>query len=209
MATIIRLQHITASYGNITAIRDINLKINHDDFLAITGPNGCGKTTLINVILRLKTPDEGQVNYFKEGKDVAKLNIGYLPQYSDIDKNFPICVREVVLSGLKSKYTFGLHYTQFQEELARKAIETMGLGQMANRAIGTLSGGQLQRVLLARAIVSKPEVIILDEPNTYVDRQFQDDMYRMLHQLNDNCAIIIVSHDIERMKKEAKNIIRL
>lgn len=209
MATIIRLQHITVSYGNITAIRDINLEINHDDFLAITGPNGCGKTTLINVILRLKTPDEGQVNYFKEGKDVAKLNIGYLPQYSDIDKNFPISVREVVLSGLKSKYTFGLHYTQFQEELAHEATETMGLCQMTNRTIGTLSGGQLQRVLLARAIVSKPEVIILDEPNTYVDRQFQDDMYRMLHQLNDNCAIIIVSHDIERMKKEAKNIIRL
>ena len=114
-----------------------------------------------------------------------------------------------MLSGLKSKYTFGLHYTQFQEELAHEAIETMGLCQMTNRAIGTLSGGQLQRVLLARAIVSKPEVIILDEPNTYVDRQFQDDMYRMLHQLNDNCAIIIVSHDIERMKKEAKNIIRL
>ncbi|WP_232369925.1 MULTISPECIES: metal ABC transporter ATP-binding protein [Prevotella] len=209
MATIIQLQHITASYGDITAIRDINLEIDHNDFLAITGPNGCGKTTLVNVILRLKTPDEGRVTYFKDEEEVAKLNMGYLPQYSDIDKNFPISVSEVVLSGLKSKYTFGLHYTQSQKELAREAIETMELSQMADRAIGTLSGGQLQRVLLARAIVSKPEVIILDEPNTYVDRLFQDDMYRMLHQLNDNCAIIIVSHDIERMKKESKHIIQL
>ena len=209
MTTIIKLQDITASYGNITAIRDVNLEIDQNDFLAITGPNGCGKTTLINVILQLKTPDKGQVYYFKEGKAVAKLNIGYLPQYSNIDKNFPISVNEVVLSGLKSKYTFGLHYTSSQKELAREAIEAMGLSPIANRAIGSLSGGQLQRVLLARAIVSKPEVIILDEPNPYVDRQFQDDMYRMLHQLNDSCAIIIVSHDIERMKKEAKSIIRL
>lgn len=209
MAVIIRLDHISASYGHITAVKDISLQVEHDDFLAILGPNGCGKTTLVNVILGLKTPCEGKVVYLKDNQPTASLNMGYLPQYNDIDKNFPISVREVVLSGLKSKPSLFYHYTKAQKSQADEAILTMGLDAVADRAIGTLSGGQLQRVLLARAIVSKPEVIILDEPNTYIDRRFQDEMYEMLHRLNQNCAIIIVSHDIERMKQEAKHFVQL
>uniref|UniRef100_UPI0040258D6B metal ABC transporter ATP-binding protein n=1 Tax=Prevotella sp. TaxID=59823 RepID=UPI0040258D6B len=149
---------------------------------------------------------KGETNEDKHLKEVKEISMGYLPQYNALDKQFPISVYEVVLSGLsKSKKLFA-RYTKAQHQQVLDTLERMQLTDLKDRHIGALSGGQLQRVLLARSIVAKPDVVILDEPNTYIDRRFQKQMYEMLEQINKECAIIIVSHDIAEVLNNVKHI---
>jgi zinc transport system ATP-binding protein len=202
--TIINIENVTAKYRQTIALENVSLKVLDDDYLGIIGPNGGGKTTLMKIILGMIKPDNGCITFYRNGEKIDKINIGYLPQYTDIDKKFPISVYDVILSGLKKKI-FG-KYTKEQLEQVHKTITDMELGELQNNHIGALSGGQLQRVLLARAIVSKPEVLILDEPNTYIDKRFQEQMYEMLNEINKNCAIIIVSHDIAEIMNNVKHI---
>ena len=209
MAHLVQLQDISAAYNGHIVLSDVNFDIETDDFTAITGPNGCGKTTLAKIILGLKKPQSGEVVYYREGRPTDSLRMGYLPQYTDIDKKFPISVRDVILSGLESHTFFPYRYTRQDRQKVEDVVGLMGLETLASRHIEALSGGQLQRVLLARAVVSKPELVILDEPNTYVDRQFQGEMYKMLHAINRHCAIIIISHDLDTMRCEAKRVIEL
>ena len=213
MTPIIQIEHMSAGYEDKQVLTDINLTIYKDDYLGIIGPNGGGKTTLMRLILGLKKPTEGRIRFFntKEDddtnpKEVNGITMGYLPQYNALDKQFPISVYEVVLSGLsKSKGLFS-RYTKEHHQQVTDTLERMQLTDLRDRHIGALSGGQLQRVLLARAIVSKPDVVILDEPNTYIDRRFQKQMYEMLEQINKDCAIIIVSHDIAEVLNNVKHI---
>ena len=206
MSPIIRIEHLSAGYDQKEVLHDINLTIYSDDYLGIIGPNGGGKTTLMRLILGLKKPTEGSIRFYKDNKEVKEITMGYLPQYNDLDKQFPISVYEVVLSGLsKSKGLFA-RYTQAQHQQVLDTLNRMQLTDLKDRHIGALSGGQLQRVLLARAIVSKPDVVILDEPNTYIDRRFQKQMYEMLEQINKECAIVIVSHDIAEVLNNVKHI---
>ena len=210
---IIQIEHLAAGYAHKQVLNDVNLTVYNDDYLGIIGPNGGGKTTLMRLILGLMKPSDGRIRYFKQTKDaegnstqqeVKEITMGYLPQYNALDKQFPISVYEVVLSGLKKKLF--AHYTQEQHQQVTDTLERMQLSDLKDRHIGALSGGQLQRVLLARAIVSKPDVVILDEPNTYIDRRFQKQMYEMLEQINKECAIIIVSHDIAEVLNNVKHI---
>ena len=223
MIPIIKIEHLSAGYDEKQVLNDINLTVYQDDYLGIIGPNGGGKTTLMRLILGLLKPTDGTIRFFKaernengetvkneDGETVAKevkeISMGYLPQYNDLDRQFPISVYEVVLSGLsKSKGMFS-RYTKAQHQQVLDTLERMQLTELKDRHIGALSGGQLQRVLLARAIVSKPDVLILDEPNTYIDRRFQKQMYEMLEQINKECAIIIVSHDIAEVLNNVKHI---
>ena len=180
--TIIDIENVTAKYSQKTALENASLKVLDDDYLGIIGPNGGGKTTLMKIILGMMKPDCGSVTFYRNGEKTDKINIGYLPQYTDIDRKFPISVYDVILSGLKKKL-FG-KYTKEQLNQVHKTIMDMELEEMKHNHIGTLSGGQLHRVLLARALVSKPEVLILDEPNTYIDKRFQEQMYEMLNEIN-------------------------
>ena len=206
MTPIIKIEHLSAGYDGKQALNDINLTVYQDDYLGIIGPNGGGKTTLMRLILGLKKPTEGKIRFFKDAQEVKEITMGYLPQYNDLDKQFPISVYEVVLSGLsKSKGLFS-RYSKAQHQQVTDTLERMQLIELKDRHIGALSGGQLQRVLLARAIVSKPDMLILDEPNTYIDRRFQKQMYEMLEQINKECAIIIVSHDIAEVLNNVKHI---
>ncbi len=206
MQPIIKLDNITAGYDETTALANVSLTVYDHDFLGIIGPNGGGKTTLVKIILGLMKPKEGNVTYLRNGKHVREITMGYLPQYNDIDKKFPISIYEVVLSGLSRQKRFMKPYSKAQHECVRHTIERMELKGLEKRHIGSLSGGQLQRVLLARAIVSKPEVVILDEPNTYIDQRFQEQMYKMLEAINLDCAIIIVSHDIGTILRNVKDV---
>ena len=201
---IIQIKHVTATYPEKTALKNVSLTVYDDDYLGIIGPNGGGKTTLLKIILGLLKPAEGSIQFFKNGRPANHIRMGYLPQYTDIDKHFPISVHDVVLSGLKKK-RFS-RYNKSQNEQVRQTIEQMELADLQYEAIGTLSGGQLQRVLLARAIVQKPDVLILDEPNTYIDKRFQEQMYEMLNDLNKQCAIVMVSHDIAEILNNVKHI---
>ena len=203
---LIEIEHLSAGYDGKQVLNDINLTVYQDDYLGIIGPNGGGKTTLMRLILRLMKPTEGNIRYYKDGKEVKEISMGYLPQYNQLDKQFPISVYEVVLSGLSKTKSLFSKYSQAQHQQVLDTLERMQLMEFKDRHIAALSGGQLQRVLLARAIVSKPDVVILDEPNTYIDRRFQKQMYEMLEQINKECAIIIVSHDVAEVLNNVKHI---
>lgn len=189
---IIRLQDVSVSFDRRVVLRDIDFTIDKGDFVAITGPNGGGKTTLLRVILKLLKPSSGKVVYFNEGKPAKRLHIGYLPQKNMIDVRFPITVGETVRSGMLHGF-LGRHHN---DRNFKDSVEITGLTDLLDRPIGDLSGGQLQRTLLARAIVSNPDVIVLDEPLSYVDKQFEHQIYRILEDLRQTKTVIIVSHDM-------------
>lgn len=200
------MTHVTAAYDNKVVLHDISLTVWSKDFLGIIGPNGGGKTTLLKVMLGLLTPTSGSICFYKEGKAVSKIRIGYLPQLNQIDRKFPISVREVIASGLASEKPFFQSFNVTQRQQIERTIEKMELEQLAERPIGELSGGQLQRVLLGRSIVSHPQVLILDEPNSYVDKRFESHLYKLLEEINQESAIVLVSHDIGTVLKMVKNI---
>ena len=203
---IIQISDLYAAYEEKTVLSHVDLTVYEQDFLGIIGPNGGGKTTLIKCILGLHQPQKGKIHFYKNGKEVPEINMGYLPQYNNIDKKFPISVYEVILSGLSKQKSIFQRYSNEQHELVRQMIIQMGLEGMDKRAIGELSGGQLQRALLGRALVSNPEVIILDEPNTYIDKRFEAKLYSLLEEINKVRAIILVSHDIGTILKNVKTI---
>lgn len=203
---LIVLNGISAAYGNRVVLHDVDLTVYQNDFLGIIGPNGGGKTTLIKVILGLMKPVKGEISFYNKGKAVESLTMGYLPQYNSIDKKFPISVEEVILSGLSSRKPLIGRFTKEHKEKVKEVISRMGLEGLADRTIGQLSGGQMQRALLGRAIVSDPQVVILDEPSTYIDKQFEARLYELLAEINKDCAIILVSHDVGTVLQNVKSI---
>lgn len=203
---LLTLSHVAASYDGKRVLTDVSMTVAKTDFWGIVGPNGGGKTTLVRLMLGLKQPDEGVVTYYHNGNSTHHISIGYLPQYSHIDRQFPISVREVVLSGLSNQKRLLQPYTTQHHAMVDETLQRLDLTTLAYRHIAALSGGQLQRVLLARAIVAKPDILVLDEPNTYMDRHFQRDMYAVLHELNNECAIVIVSHDVEAVRAHTKQV---
>jgi zinc transport system ATP-binding protein len=197
---IIEIKNLSAAYDGKVVLHDVNLTVYERDFLGIIGPNGGGKTTLVKCILGLLKPATGEIG-FAEGSTV-----GYLPQYSSIDRRFPISVEEVVQSGLCSKKSLTARFTTAHKEKVMEVIRRMGLEGMEKRSIDQLSGGQLQRALLGRAIVSDPSVVILDEPSTYIDKRFEAKLYSLLSEINRECAVILVSHDIGTVLQQVKTI---
>ena len=177
---LIQLSDIAAAYDQKTVLEHVDLTVYEHDFLGVIGPNGGGKTTLMKIMLGLLKPTQGEVRFFQNGQRVTEISMGYLPQYNSIDKKFPISVYEVVLSGLNRQKSLFRSFTKEQHEQVRQVIARMGLEGLEQRAIGQLSGGQLQRALLGRALVSNPQVVILDEPNTYIDKRFEAKLYSLL-----------------------------
>ncbi len=206
MNPIIQIEKLQASYEKKTVLSNASLIIYEKDFLGIIGPNGGGKTTLVKSILGLHRPDQGNIRFYKGGKEVNQINMGYLPQYNSIDKKFPISVYEVIRSGLSKQKSIFRKFSTEQHQSVQQMIARMGLEGLENKAIGELSGGQLQRALLGRALVSNPEVVILDEPNTYIDKRFETKLYSLLEEINKERAIILVSHDIGTVLKNVKTI---
>lgn len=203
---LVRMENVEVGYEEKTVLSQVNLTIYEKDFLGIIGPNGGGKTTLIKSIMGLKEIQGGQICFFKNGTKTNHIGIGYLPQYNRIDKSFPISVEEVVLSGLDAPHNFWKKYTKAQLQQAAATMEKMGLEGMEKRTIGTLSGGQMQRTLLARAVVSQPDLLILDEPDTYIDKKFEAQLYELLTDINKESAIILVSHDIGSVIQNVRSI---
>ncbi len=201
---ILQLKNVTAGYNGQAVLRDINMVIYPHDFIGVIGPNGGGKTTLVKVMLGLLKPWEGSVSYHLASDNSG--GIGYLPQINHIDRKFPISVNDVVLSGLARKQRIFNRFSVREKELAATLMEEMGISQIAGKPIGELSGGQLQRVFLCRSVIASPELLILDEPNTYVDNNFENELYEKLQALNREMAIIVVSHDIGMISSYVKTI---
>lgn len=209
MKPIIEIKNLSAGYDGRTVLHDVNLSIYERDFLGIIGPNGGGKTTLIKCILGLLKPTGGEIRFHTPEKASTKTTstlLGYLPQYNSIDRKFPISVEEVILSGLSIQKSLTSRFTPEQKEKGKQIISRMGLEGLEHRSIGQLSGGQLQRALLGRAIISDPAVLILDEPSTYIDKRFEARLYELLAEINKECAIILVSHDIGTVLQQVKSI---
>ena len=207
MEKIIELENIYAGYDGESVLRDVSFCIYENDFLGVIGPNGGGKTTLVQVVLGLLKPQKGQIKYFRGGLQTDSLRVGYLPQYNTFDTKFPISVRDVVLSGLQSHKNVLFRFSKSDKQQVSEILNMMGLKGVENHAIGELSGGQRQRVLIARALMCQPEILILDEPNTYIDRQNQEKLYDLLNRINKNCAIILVSHDVGTVLQIVRNIV--
>ncbi|MDY0343601.1 MAG: ATP-binding cassette domain-containing protein [Lentimicrobium sp.] len=202
MKKILELTNVSAGYDQELILTDVNFTVYEQDFIGIIGPNGGGKTTLVKLILGMIKPAAGKIEYFGSR---GHNHIGYLPQVSTTDRDFPISVLEVVLSGLMSVKGRGF-YSAKEQKLAHEVLEMLGIGLLAKKSIGKLSGGQMQRVYLGRAIIARPQLLILDEPNTFVDNKFEHDLYELLRVLNNEMAILMVSHDVGTITSYIKTI---
>jgi zinc transport system ATP-binding protein len=198
---IVRLQNIMAGYDTDPVLKNVSIDIFSHDFVGIIGPNGGGKTTMIKVLLGILKPFQGEVTF-----PAGRIRIGYLPQASQIDRSFPITVKEVIQSGMEPANKWNPILSLAQKKKARQLLVESGLESLARRPIGALSGGQLQRVLLCRALVNDPELLVLDEPNTYVDKNFETELYAWLKELNQKMAIVLVSHDLGTISSQVKTI---
>ncbi|MDY0199802.1 MAG: ATP-binding cassette domain-containing protein [Tenuifilaceae bacterium] len=204
MAKILEIISASAGYNNEIVLKDINLEISDFDFVGVIGPNGGGKTTLLKLLLGDLKPIKGTVKYCS--RTPKESLFGYLPQITSIDKRFPITVNEVVLSGLLGKKGVTGRYNKKDNQLAFDMLNRIGITELKDKAIGELSGGQLQRVFLSRALISHPRLLVLDEPNTFVDNKFEKELYELLKELNNEMAIIMVSHDLGTITSHVKTI---
>lgn len=203
---LVTLCGVSVAYGNYEALQEVDLEIDEGDFLGVIGPNGGGKTTLVKTILGT-VPHTGTVRIAPELYRGKERLIGYMPQLSGFDRNFPITILEVVLSGLQGHRGFRPYYFRKARNKAMELLEMSGIASTAHSPIGSVSGGQMQRALLCRAIISDPKLLILDEPANFVDNRFEKELYRMLHELNARMAILMVSHDIGTITSVVKEIV--
>lgn len=204
--SIVSLKNVTVKYGSYTAIESANLEIFEGDFIGIIGPNGGGKTTLIKTIIG-SVPYSGEITLSPTLFDNSRRLIGYLPQQTTFDRQFPISVIEVVLSGLQSQKGFSRRYKTEERSKALQLLDNMGISSIADRQIGEISGGQMQRVLLCRAIIAEPKLLILDEPTNFVDKRFESELYDILRELNKQMTIVMVSHDVHNISSAVKSIV--
>jgi zinc transport system ATP-binding protein len=205
MDSLVEIRKLSAGYGQNIVLRDVDLSIKQFDFIGVIGPNGGGKTTLLKALLGLLPPVSGEIVYSDSMTEGKAHRIGYLPQINNIDRKFPITVFDVVRSGLMSRKRLTGRYSTEENERANDLMAEMGIFGIHNKAIGELSGGQIQRALLCRALVNNPKLLILDEPNTYVDNRFERELYEKLKVLNNKLAILLVSHDLGTISTYVKS----
>ena len=203
MAYLFEMYSLSASYGANLVLQDVNFRVNENDFIGIIGPNGGGKTTLLRVILGLMKPVTGKMVF---NSDLLNGNsIGYLPQMSTGDINYPVTVTDIILSGLMIRKGIISRMSASDKKKADNVIDELGLSGMSESTLNELSGGQIQRVLLARAIIGNPRLLLLDEPGNFVDTTFENDFYEKLKDLNKRMAILMVSHDVGTISSHIKS----
>ncbi|NYB52979.1 MAG: ABC transporter ATP-binding protein [Methanobacteriaceae archaeon] len=200
----VEIENVTLAFNKQPVLLDINLSIVENDFLAIIGPNGGGKSTLLKIILGLVKPDQGRVRVFGHKPGNPANPVGYLPQHVSFDPEFPINVFETVLSG---RYRGVMkNYTKEDREKVLNVLEEVGMVEMQDRQMSRLSGGQQQRVFIARALARDPKLLLLDEPMASIDPEMQNSFYQLLSKLRERMAIILVSHDVGAVSTHVDNI---
>ncbi len=197
---IVDLEHVCFSYSGERVLEEVSLQIRRGDFLGIIGPNGSGKTTLLRIVLGLLRSECGHVQLF--GTDIRSFHdwrrIGYVPQKAVFESQFPASVSEVVISGRCGVTGLGRRFGAHDRDAAQRALDTVGMTEFHDRLIGHLSAGQQQRVFIARALASSPELLVLDEPTVGVDLNAQEQFYALLRRLNRDMGttLVLVSHDV-------------
>jgi len=203
---IVEINDLSFSYNGEPVLRNVNLSVRQQDFIAIIGPNGGGKTTLLKLILGLLKPDSGKILVDGQAPPKASACIGYVPQNVHMNSRFPITAMDVVLMGkLDTKKRWTRQQAANRRE-ALAALDRIGMADHARRRIGELSGGQRQRVFIARALVSQPKLLLLDEPTASIDTKGQADFYNLLKTLNQDLTILVVSHDLLVVSRFIKSV---
>lgn len=193
---LITIEHLWVYHENTAVLQDINLSVLPNDFLGIIGPNGGGKTTLLKAILGLIKPSQGRISVLGHSPEKARRLIGYVPQYNLYDRDFPITVLDAALMGRIAARGLFRRFSQEDRDLAVEALKTVGMYDFRNQQLGRLSGGEQQRVFIARALISRPKILLLDEPTSSVDSSMQTEFFDLLAELKKDMGIVMVSHDI-------------
>ncbi len=204
--TIVEIKDLAFAYNGETVLQDVNLTVRQKDFMAIIGPNGGGKTTLLKLILGLLRPVKGTIRVDGKSPREASPCIGYVPQDVHMNRSFPITAVDVVLMGKFDPKQRLTRRPAANRRDALAALERMKMAAHANKKIGMLSGGQRQRVFIARALVSRPKLLLLDEPTASIDTKGQADFYRLLTELNQDITVLMVSHDLLVISRYVKSV---
>jgi zinc transport system ATP-binding protein len=203
---IIEIKDLDFAYNGEAVLKDVNLTVSRKDFVAIIGPNGGGKTTLLKLILGLLTPEKGTLRIDGKPPQEASPCIGYVPQDVHTNRNFPISAVDVVLMGkIDPKQRLSRRSATNRRD-ALAALERMEMAAHADKKVGMLSGGQRQRVFIARALVTQPKLLLLDEPTASIDTKGQADFYRLLRELNRDITVLVVSHDLLVISRYVKSV---
>ena len=204
---VIRIQDLHFAYNGQIVLEEVNLKIQEGDFVAMIGPNGGGKTTLLKLILGLLKPGRGKIQVMGKRATRVSHHIGYVPQDVNINRRFPITAIDVVLMG---KLAPGKRWQKNKEKDRQEAMAALlkiDMADFSHRRIGTLSGGQRQRVFIARALVTHPRLLLLDEPTAGIDTKGQTEFFQLLKQLNEDVTIVVVSHDLLVISTYVKSVV--
>ncbi|WHH59529.1 ABC transporter ATP-binding protein [Petroclostridium sp. X23] len=203
----IHIDNLTVHYNKIPALVDICIDVEDKEYLGVIGPNGGGKSTLLKAILGLVPVTSGTINVY--GKRPGRLGtlVGYVPQFVGLDKRFPITVLEVVLTGrLNRKLSLFHKFTREDKNAAEELLGKVGICNLADRQINALSGGEFQKMLIARALAVNPRLLLLDEPTASVDAKSRDQIFKLLEELNKNMTIILVTHDLLAVSSQVRKL---
>lgn len=203
----VEINDFNVYYGKMCALSDINIKIPEGDFLGIIGPNGGGKSTLLKAVLGLVPASSGRIRIFGQELQKSSTTLGYAPQFTTFDKHFPVCVKDTVLMGTLSRKGMIFHrYSPEDKKRAADIMKQLDIYHLSEKRIGSLSGGQLQRVLLARALVGNPSILLLDEPTSSIDTSSRFTIYDILRELNRQITVIVVTHDMSAISSYVKSL---
>lgn len=205
--TAIHFEDVTFYYDGAAALKNASFNIADGEFAAIIGPNGGGKTTMLKLMLGLLEAQRGKVRVLGESPVSARTRVGYMPQNPHLDHAFPVTVADVVLLarlGMGSR--FG-PFRRADRRAARSALESVDLADLSDRPFSALSAGQQQRALIARALAGEPELLLLDEPATNLDPSIQNELYEMLHRLNEHLTVVVVSHDVGFVSRYVEKVV--
>jgi zinc transport system ATP-binding protein len=205
-APLVEVRDVSFSFGEIPVLQNVSLDIRQDDFLAVIGPNGGGKSTLVRLILGLLRPASGSIRVLGDTPKRAAKHVGYVPQHAKFDRDFPASVRDVVAMGRLSASALGKRYSAADRAAVERVVAELELTAFVDRPLRALSGGELQRVLVARALVCEPKLLLLDEPTSSVDSRVEEAFYERLKDLNQRIPIVLVSHDLGFISAYVKRV---
>ncbi|MBN4066856.1 metal ABC transporter ATP-binding protein [Simkania negevensis] len=200
-------QNVSFAYQKSAVLKNIELSISKGEYIAVIGPNGGGKTTLLKLIMGFIQPTTGEVKVFGASPKLARPHIGYVPQVVHYDRDFPITCFELVLTGRLARLPWHGRYAAEDKEAVQKVLEELGIASLAYSPIAVLSGGQLQRLFIARALVSNPRLLLLDEPTASIDPEAQEEIYDILKNLVRTMTIVMVTHNLQCLVKEVQRVI--
>ena len=207
MPPVIDVQHVGFGYDDKQVLDDITFQVVAGEFVAVIGPNGGGKTTLLKLLMGFLKPNAGTIHLFGHVPGTNSEQVGYVPQVLRFDRQFPISVLEVVLSGRLSHLPWYGRFHRKDREAALEALELVGLADYRDHAFGQLSGGQAQRILIARALVCHPQLLLLDEPTASVDAKAEETIYQLLHSLKKEMTIVMVTHDLRVVIEHVERVL--